>query len=69
MMNDDANGKILPPPWQQRKAREREMSGTQPFFSLRLRKRGRSISRIVTLRSNTRDEGSPSELELFFALG
>jgi hypothetical protein len=67
-MNDDANGKILPPPWQ-KKTRERELSGIQPFFSLRYRRRGRSISRIVVLRKGTQDDTAPQELELFFGLG
>jgi hypothetical protein len=65
-MNDDANGKILPPAWRRK---ERELSGVQPFFSLRLRRRGRSISRVVVLRKSTRDDANPLELELFFGLG
>jgi hypothetical protein len=65
-MNDDANGKILPPPWQRT---QREISGVQPFFSMRFRRRGRSISRIVVLRKSTRDAADPQELELYFGLG
>ena len=67
-MNDDLISKILPPPWKA-KPRERELSGVQPFFSLRFRGRKRSISRVVAVRTRARDDAAPPELELFFGLG
>ena len=67
-MSDDANDKMLPPPWKT-KTREREHSGVQPYFSLRFRKRGRSVSRIVTLRASARNDTTERELEVYFGLG
>jgi hypothetical protein len=68
-MGDDANGKSLPPPgfrtsWR----REREQSGIEPFFQLRFRRRGRSISRIV-VKAPEAGKGPALPLEIFFALG
>ena len=73
-MYDDLIGKILPPPWKGT-LREREQSGVQPFFSMSVRRRGRSISRVVLARTRARDQAAPLEpdaepdLELFFGLG
>ena len=69
-MNDDLISKILPPPWKA-KPRERELSGVQPFFSLRFRGRKRSISRVVAVRPPARDYAAPPEREheLFLGLG
>ena len=67
-MSDDASDEMLRPPGRG-KTREREYSGVQPFFSLRFRKRGRSVSRIVVVRTSARNSVDPLELELYFGVG
>jgi len=69
-MADDSNGKIIPLPGHVLSVpREREAAGDEPYLSLRYRRRGRSISRVVAVRLQPSDEGIGHALELFFALG
>jgi hypothetical protein len=48
---------------------EREVSGVDPFVELRYRRRGRSISRVVTVRLKPALEGIAEAFEVFFAVG
>jgi len=69
-MADESNGKIVRLPGHVLSVpREREASGVEPYLSLRYRRRGRSISRVVAVRLQPSDEGIGHALELFFALG
>jgi hypothetical protein len=58
----DASDRFSPP-------REREISGIDPFVELRYRRRGRSISRVVTVRIKPTVEGISAAFEVFFAVG
>jgi hypothetical protein len=49
--------------------REREITGVDPIVELRYRRRGRSISRIVTVRLKPMAEGISAAFEVFFAVG
>jgi hypothetical protein len=49
--------------------REREQSGIEPVVRWSYRRRGRSISRVVSIPQQVRDEQTPDPLEIFFGLG
>jgi hypothetical protein len=69
-MGDDSNDTLLP--FTRRLLglrRDREDSGVEPFLTLRYRRRGRSISRIVAIPLAHSRDGTAPALELYFALG
>jgi hypothetical protein len=67
-MSDERNSKMRPPALD-RQRREREISGIAPFFQVRFRRRGRSVSRIVAVQLQPEREGLAYTFEVFFALG
>jgi len=50
-------------------SREREVSGVNPFVELRYRRRGRSISRTISVPVKAQDEESSEAFEVFFGVG
>jgi hypothetical protein len=50
-------------------SREREVSGVNPFVELRYRRRGRSISRVISIRVQPQAEGISEAFEVFFGVG
>jgi hypothetical protein len=69
-MSDETHTSLWPLPWRLGGQRAREKSGIEPFVRLTYRRRGRSISRVVSIpKSSPQREAGAEELEIYFGLG